>query len=43
MLDFGASSVLFWTSVFIVLFYKGGGALVRKVKKNQFEGYEDNE
>ena len=38
-----ASSVLFWLAVFFVLTYKAGPALVKKLRKSQFEGYEEEE
>ena len=35
------SEALFWLSVFIALGWIGGPKLVKKVRKNQFENYED--
>ena len=35
------SEVLLWVSVFIALVYSGGKKIIKKVKKSQFEGYED--
>ena len=37
------SEILLWLSVAIALLYTGGSKLVRKVRENQFEGYEDEE
>ena len=35
------SEILFWFSVFIALTYGVGSRVVKKVRKNQFEGYQD--
>jgi hypothetical protein len=35
------SELLFWLGVFIALGWVGGPKLVKKVRKNQFENYED--
>ena len=35
--------LLFWLAIFFALTYKAAPALVKKVRKSQFEGYEDEE
>ena len=35
--------LLIWLALCIALTYKGGTMLVKKVRKNQFEGYEDED
>ena len=36
-----SSVILFWISVFVALTCGGGKRIVDKVRKSQFEGYED--
>ena len=37
----GSLGILFWFSVWVALFYFGGTKIVKKVRQNQFENYED--